>query len=351
MSALETAPVTRPPTAGAATDDYFEARAAAVDTGAATVREGLAELGRRGLPDCDLGGAIELVRTVARSDLATAFSAWAHRMVIEYISLSPQDSGARAALPDLATADTLGATALAAGTAHVLAGSEIPLTFVEDGDELVLEGRIAWASNLIEPFVIVTAALHADDPSRSVVVAIESGVDGVELAPYPDLLALQATGSTFVRLRGVRIPAGAIISADLDAFARAVLPRFLLLQSAFCSGLANRALEEASAGLGPLGEPIRPRLEEALAAVGRADAAISDLALDAGIDTPTGDVLALRLRWSELATEAVHLELLAAGGRGYLSGSPTARRIREATFLPIQAPTEVLLRWLLSRSA
>jgi alkylation response protein AidB-like acyl-CoA dehydrogenase len=334
-----------------ATDDFFESRAAAVDGGTATVREGLAELGRRGLPGADLIESIRLVRHVARSDMATAFSAWAHRMVIEYISLSPEDCSARAALPALSTADTLGATALAAGTVHVLAGAELPITSREDGDEIVLDGRIAWASNLIPPFLVVTAAAFVDDPSRTVVVAIPDGTAGLNVAPYPELLALQATGSSFVKIEGVRVPRSAIISEDLAAFARHVLPRFLLLQCAFCSGIAGRALDEATEKLGPMGDSIRPSLDETRAAVAEADAAIERLAPEAGTRTPTDEVLALRLRWSQLATEAVRLELCVSGGRGYMASSPTARRVREAAFLPIQAPTEVLLRWLLSRSA
>ena len=40
--------------------------AAAVDAGTATVRDGLAELGRRGLPGSDIEASIGLVRSVAR---------------------------------------------------------------------------------------------------------------------------------------------------------------------------------------------------------------------------------------------------------------------------------------------
>ena len=345
MSVLE-APVTP-----VAVDEFFESRAADVDAGLASVRDGLAELGRRGLAEADLSASIELVASVARSDMATAFSTWAHRMVIEYLTLSPSGSSARAVLPDLASAQTIGATALAAGTAHVLAGVELPITFTQEGDDIVLDGRIAWASNLIAPFIVVTAAVDAADPSRAIVVAIPGDSEGLLVAPFPELLALQATGSSFVKIESVRVPTSAIVSHDLATFARTVLPRFLLLQSAFCSGIANRALEEAVHKLPPMGEAIAPRIEETRTALSIADAAMTRLAPDAGIDTPTDEVLALRLRYTEIAADAVALESIATGGRGYLKNSPTARRVREVAFLPIQAPTEVLLRWLLQRSA
>ena len=350
MCALE---ITAPPVTGQSIAEFFGPRSAAVDAGGATIRGGLAELGRRGLPDADIADSIEIVSSVARHDMATAFSAWAHRMVIDYVSLAPAASAARAILPDLASAETLGATALAAGTAHVLAGAPLPVSFRTAGDDIILDGRIPWASNLIAPFVVVSAAVDAEDPGRAIVVAIASGTPGLDPAPYPDLLALGGTGSTTVRLEGVRVPRSWVISDDLQGFVTTVLARFLLLQGAFCSGLANRSLEEASANLGPLGESIRPGLERVAAEVVDADDASVRLASDsiAGRPIPNAELLRLRLRWSGLTAEAVHLELATAGGRGYLSSSPTARRVREAAFLPIQAPTEVLLRWLLSRSA
>src|SRR5690606_24299478 len=65
-------------------------------------------------------------------------------------------------------------------------------------------------------------------------------------------------------------------------------------------------------------------------------------------DLSRRDLLEQRLEWSGIACGAVALEAKLAGGRGYMLGSDTARRLREAAFLPIQSPTEVQLRWLLS---
>ncbi len=58
----------------------------------------------------------------------------------------------------------------------------------------------------------------------------------------------------------------------------------------------------------------------------------------------------VRLEAARLAVEAVALEAKAVGSRGYARGSETARRLREAAFLPIQAPTEVQLRAELARA-
>ena len=217
----------------------------------------------------------------------------------------------------------------------------------------MLNGRIPWASNLIAPFLVVTAAASESDVHQTIVVALHSTAPGLDPAPYPKLLALDATGSTTIALRDVKISADSVIATDVHRFVHRVLGRFLLLQGAFCSGLANRSIEEAAANLGAMGDPLRSDLASLAADVAEADDQTVRLAA-ADVDRHAIDdreLLSLRLRWSELATAAVRLELAATGGRGYLSSSATARRVREAAFLPIQAPTEVLLRWLLSRSA
>jgi hypothetical protein len=74
-------------------------------------------------------------------------------------------------------------------------------------------------------------------------------------------------------------------------------------------------------------------------------------ARDRGQTAAMPELVRLRFDSACLTTAAVALEAKAAGGRGYVSTSATARRLREAAFLPIQAPTEAQLRWELSRSA
>jgi alkylation response protein AidB-like acyl-CoA dehydrogenase len=61
--------------------------------------------------------------------------------------------------------------------------------------------------------------------------------------------------------------------------------------------------------------------------------------------------ISLRLEAAVLAREATQIELCISGGRGYVASSPTARRLREAMFIPVQSPTEGQLRWELTRSA
>jgi len=337
-------------------DSFFGPRAADVDAARIDVREGIAYLGEGGFVEAGLERSIDVVSRIARSDLTSAFSAWAHRMASWYVGLAPDGAPLRELLPDLRSGRVLGATALASATAHYLSGASLPVTFREADGAIHLSGRVPWASNLLPPFVAVTAAADATDPRRAIVVAFTDATPGVTLAPYPDLLALQATGSTSILLDEAGVPAGYVVSRDLTAFTESVLGPFLLLQSAFCEGLAARALAEAATNLaGPTGPALRPNADTAAAALDDAARRLRELAPRADrperLPVPVRDLLEIRLRLANLATDAVRLELASAGGRGYLRASPTARRLREAAFLPIQAPTEVQLRWTLSQSA
>ncbi|MGQ0608730.1 MAG: acyl-CoA dehydrogenase [Chloroflexota bacterium] len=335
---------------------FFEARAADVDAGRATVRDSVAFVARHVLLDgdhADLEATVGLIAGIAWSDLSSAFSLWCHRMAIAYLETLPPSAPLRSqVLPRLLEGDLLGSTALAGATAHYLSGAPLPLTFERDGGEIVINGRLPWASNLLPAFVSVTAAADARDPSRRLIVAFGDDTPGVEVDPYPPLLALEATGSSSLSFHDARIDAGWIVSDDLDGFVRRVLPTFLLLQSAFCVGLARRALEEAGGALSGQREVLR---DDVGALQSRLDAAEVELRTHARRDDrtaiPLRELLAVRLELADVAGTAVQLELKAAGGRGYLRTSGTARRLREAAFLPIQAPTEVQLRWALSHFA
>ncbi|MBI3970928.1 MAG: acyl-CoA/acyl-ACP dehydrogenase [Chloroflexi bacterium] len=339
---------------------FFEPRAAAVDRGDAGIRESLEFLHDRVLhqatngdqPNADLVHIAQVIATVAWSDMSSAFTLWCHRMVLEYLAQAPAGSPLRTeVLPRIASVEVLGSTALAGAMAYYLGQAPLPITAQRDGDGLTLNGRVNWASNLFVPdFLMVTAAARTGD-GRPVVVALPGGADGVCVDPYPQLLALQATGSSSVVIRDARVEPEWIVTDDFPAFIRRIRPPFLLLQSSFCWGLAHRAVTEAREALRGVNEVLRPDLERLERTAEHLAVAIRRGASDRGQSMTMRDVVQLRLDCARLATTAVALEAKAMGGRGYVNTAPTARRLREAAFLPIQAPTEGQLRWELAHCA
>ena len=293
---------------------------------------------------------------MAAADLASAFSLWAHAMVLECLTASstPELLGYAARLR---RATAWGSTAMAPAIKHLAGLGELPVAYRREGAELVLKGRIPWASNLFdENVVLVLSARSADDPiDDSLVLAVDGRDPAVRLGRPLPLLALGATASSTVELQDVRLTTDAVISSDLPRYMRSMKPRLLLLQTAYCLGLADAA---TAAGTQQLGRAAAAHqiehaaLVEQVASLGDAEALVDALgeAGEAGEAVVGRQVVQVRLCAAQAAQAGVGLELRLAGGAGFLAESPTARRYREAAFLPVQTPTEGQLLTELDRS-
>lgn len=294
--------------------------------------------------------AVQVVEAVARESLTVGFVAWAHRMAVEYLTLAPGSALTSARLADLAAVRRRGVTAMAAGQRQAVGLEAAPVTATPDGaGGYRLGGTVAWASNLAADSVVVLAANLPDGGTR--VLAVDAA--DLVVRPAPDLLGLNATASGSLVIEDVHVPAEAVASTDLHAFTAAVRPRFLLLQTAFCSGVTGASLDASRARLSGTGAVYTDdhegltdryaRLHDRLHAYAAQEVAAPGT-------VAAGDLIALRLDGTTLATASTRLGLALDGGRGYAVASATNRRFREASFLPVQSPSEAQLRWELARA-
>jgi alkylation response protein AidB-like acyl-CoA dehydrogenase len=300
-----------------------------------------------------------VIATVATVDMSLAFSLWAHQMVLTYVE-EADDAAMRGVWGErLQTAEVVGSTALAAAMACRVMGAPLPIKASERAGEFELVGHIAWASNLFRAEFLLVTATKLPGHGRAI-VALRGGNPGIHIAPFPDLLDLQETASSSIRLGGARVRREDVIAVDFESFIDRVRPRFLLWQASFCWGLAARSLLEAAPRVrGGITEVFAPDHEDLTTELDRIEREIvgaltADEALRAASSTVAPpsirEVVKLRLDAAQLSGAATRLEAKVVGGRGYVVQSPTARRQREAAFLPIQSPTEGQLRWELSRS-
>lgn len=338
------------------------ASVAAVDGGERSTAEILRELGSQGLLDlgvdsiqnplavaADVQGSAALIALLAEECMSSAFSLWAHRMVVDYFARGQRTGLNTDVLGGLRSGELIGSTAMASGM-KALAGIEpLGITGRIEGDEIVLEGQIRWASNLIDGAVVVIPAELDDD--RRIITWFRVGDPGVDVRHVDGLLALNATASASVALESLRVPLDAVLSWEFAETARAFRPTFLALQSSFCVGIARRSLQEATRLVErPGNEGLIERYETVRKAVTEIEQRWHRLTDDLG-SAPLIEFVRLRLDASVLAGEATRLEAALAGGRGYVSSSGTARRFREAAFLPVQSPSEGQLRWELTSLA
>lgn len=330
---------------------YFEPRAAAIDSGTADIREGLAYVQRELLPDAapDLPCLVRTLATIAWSDVSSAFSLWSHQMVLAYLRWAEEDSPLRVELiPRLLRADLLGSTGLAPALAHLLTGDPLPIRARSDGDALVLDGRLHWASNLFPSGFVLVVPVQPDD-GPPLIVAIPGDAPGLTVEQSPPLLALQGTASAAVTLRGVRIDRRWVISTDLARFMDAVRPTLLLLQGSFSWGLAARSRSEAHARLRGDTDVFQADVADLRARLAESARTANAILANGIAASGPAAILRWRLAVAQIAAAAVALEAKLSGGRGFVATSPTARRLREAAFLPIQSPTEGQLRLALTR--
>ncbi|MFV0534994.1 MAG: hypothetical protein ACK5MR_15255 [Cumulibacter sp.] len=332
---------------------------ARIDGGDAQTTERLADLGGRGLLDlgidsiadplsaeADVAGSAELIALLAEECMSSAFSLWAHRMVLDFFARGARNALNNATLAGLRSGELIGSSAMAAGM-KALAGIEpLGITGRVERTEIVIDGQIRWASNLVPGAVIVLPV--ALDDGRRVVLWARVGDAGLDVRYVEGLLALNATASGSVSLSGVRISTDAVLSWTFADSARAYRPTFLALQSAFCVGISRRSAREADVLIErPGNEGLVPRYEAVCAQVVEIEQRWRQLSTALGSATPR-DFVQLRLDASVVAGEATRLEATLAGGRGYVAASGPSRRFREAAFLPVQSPSEGQLRWELA---
>ncbi len=310
--------------------------------------ERLASLGLLNLGIDDrhhLDGQAAVISALAHRSMSVAFSAWAHRMVVEYVGVGGHSPGLLAALQRI---DLIGSTAMASALRAKLGLERVGLTAVPDRNGYLVQGGIPWASNLYQDRTLVVAAGEKPDGSHVVLSLLLDGKQ-VRATSAPALLALQATASTSVVVEDAGVPAERVISEDLNAFLTRVRPTFMVLQAAFAIGLGEAALAVVDVPLHGADTVLDADRNQLLSRhswlVDTTMAALS------GPGITARELVSYRLEASEFAQAAVAAEARKEGGRGYVAASSTARRIREAAFLPIQSPTESQLRWELQCSA
>jgi len=325
-------------------------RAEALDAGDLNVRSDLARFGEAGffepaLREDGLPELVSLIELTAASSLAVGFSLWAHTMAVTYLAHAPAPAR-EGRLDALSRGARAGVTAMAAGLKQVAGLGPVPLVADGPDHDLRISGPIHWASNVFDDALIVLPARRPD--GTTLVAVVDANLPGITINPPPDLMALGATASTSLRLHDVPVAPEQIVTTDLASFVSSIRPTFLLLQTAFCVGVADAALRGAGHASGRLAEQFGAERAELDAQLHRLRGTLFSLA---GRSHAAGvaEIIRLRLDAATTAVDATRLESTLAGGAGYATRSAANRRFREAAFLPIQSPSEGQLRWELSR--
>ncbi|MBB5425950.1 acyl-CoA dehydrogenase [Paraburkholderia sp. CNPSo 3155] len=349
---------------------WLDTHAELLDSSAGHAREIVPRLAAAGLfgigvPVTYAGGrggaatdAVEAIAQVASHSLSAAFVFWGHRTFIEYLLHSPNAGLRETWLPQLLSGEIAGATGLSNAMKYLSALEPLQMKaepVAADGSgarRWALSGSLPWITNLRPEGFLVAAAFDHADSGKPSIFAVPHDLPGVGRSADLDLIALRASNTAALKIEGAQLDERWMIADNASTFLTRVRPGFLGLQCGLSLGLARRAL--ASVALA------RPASRLALAA--DAEQLADELArltdqLCMGIAAQTyvedaSNLFRLRIALASLVASAVNLEVQASGGQGYLrEQSAVARRVREASFVPIVTPSIVQLKHQLALHA
>jgi alkylation response protein AidB-like acyl-CoA dehydrogenase len=343
---------------------WLDAHAEAIDTEQELAAEILPRLGRAGVfrigVPAHLGGtgdtvgdAIEAVANVAEHSLAAAFVFWGQRTFIEYLLQSSNETLRTRWLDALLRGELAGATGLSNAMKYLsnIEPLQMKARLLDNAgvhQQWTLDGSLPWITNLRpEGFVAAAAFDHASQDSNvpPSIFVIPHDAAGVVRSVDLDLIALRASNTAALRVEGAVLDDTFRITADAPAWLARVRPGFLGLQCGMSIGLARRCL----AAVGETNAGSRAAVEDEAAHLARELDDLTHRLKDGvlkGIFVATPAALfEIRIALAAVVEAAVGLEVQVTGGRGYLRGQGgTARRTREAAFVPIVTPSLVQLK-------
>ncbi len=307
---------------------------------------------RGGLEGTDIADAIAAVAGVARYSMAAAFVVWSQRTFIEYLLQSPNQGLAQRLLPGLLEGGFAGASGLS-NAMKFLGGIEALQVRAETaGQGWRVSGVLPWVTNLRGPEYYVASAVQMPDGSASV-MALPGQAAGLVRSPDLSLVGMQGTQTAALTLTDCAIGEEWLLHGQANVFLPALRPSFLGIQCGMALGLAWRAIEETLSCRGAARAILE---EEALAlreALSRQWQALVDGIRDDSYLRAPADMFEVRIALSDIALQAVALEVQAKGGAGYLRTMQpdVARRWGEAAFIPVVTPSLVQLKAELAKRA
>ena len=289
----------------------------------------------------DVRDAIDAIAKVAEQSVTAAFVFWGQRCFIEFLLQSENRALAERRLPGLLAGTQAGASGLSNAMKFLSGIEQLQITGARQDDGLLVDGGLAWVTNLRKAGFVAAAAVAPNDGAPPVIVAFDSSTPGVKRNDDLDLIALRGSNTASVKLTQVHIPAADIISDNAPAWLPQVRPSFLGMQCGLSIGLARTSLAQAAQISAGSRNQLTPRIEALQATLEAAVATLLAGVHDGRFKTQAPAMFRLRIQLAELLQQALMLELQAMGGRAYLNAEQQgfARRWRESSFIPIVTPS------------
>ncbi|MEU8009420.1 acyl-CoA dehydrogenase family protein [Micromonospora parva] len=360
---------------GPVIDDVIRPQAPIVDRDGAFPRPGVDALAAAGLlglaSSTEVGGGGHGMRAVAEviERLAAECGSTAMVVLMHYAATAVVEAhGPRDVRAAIAAGDHLTTLAFSEYGSRSHFWSPTGTATTADDDTVRLDARKSWVTSAGEANSYVWSSLPlAPGAGPMTLWLVPADSAGLSVTGDFDGLGLRGNGSRPMTADGLRVASTARMAADgagLDTALGAVLPWFLVLNAAFCLGLAASAVAEAGrhltgTTLAHTGAALRdaPVTRRDLARLMiRTDALRAFLgdtltALETGRDDAMLRVLQVKALAGETVADVTDGAMQLCGGSAFRKELGLERRFRDARAARVMAPTTDALHDFVGRVA
>ncbi|MEU7948768.1 acyl-CoA dehydrogenase family protein [Micromonospora taraxaci] len=350
-------------TLGAVIDEVIRPQAASVDREGVFPRSGVDALGAAGLlglaSSTEVGGAGHGMRTVAEvvERLAAECGSTAMVVLMHYAATAVIEAhGPREVRAAIATGGHLTTLAFSEYGSRSHFWSPTGTATATDEDSVRLDARKSWVTSAGEATSYVWSSLPLSrDAGPMTLWLVPADSAGLTVTGSFDGLGLRGNGSRPMTADGLLVPSTAMMAADgagLDTALGAVLPWFLVLNAAFCLGLADSAVAEAGrhltattlthTGAALRDAPVTRRdLARLMIRTHALRAFLGDTltALETGRDDAMLRVLQVKALAGETVAEVTDGAMQLCGGSAFRKELGLERRFRDSRAARVMAPT------------
>jgi len=285
--------------------------------------------------------AIADMASVSAVCMSTGFCMWCQGALVWYLAKSENQSLKQRLLDQATSGVQLGGTGLS-NPMKAFSGIE-PLALKGERElgGYRVTGRLPWVSNIGPDHVF--ASVFALPDGRRVMAMFDARDSAIKLVQSTEFIALEGTGTYTVLIKGAFVPDEHILAEDAATFVPRIRQGFVLLQFGMGLGLARGAAQAMQTHVASAANaawlPLQPDVILEHAAVLEARVAVLEQNFADPGRAAFLDVLAARLDLAELTMAAAQAAALQAGAGGYVQGSDSHRRQREALFVGIVTPS------------
>ncbi|MET8203406.1 acyl-CoA dehydrogenase family protein [Micromonospora taraxaci] len=350
-------------TLGAVIDEVIRPQATSVDREGTFPRAGVDALAAAGLlglaSSPEVGGGGHGMRPVAEvvERLAAECGSTAMVVLMHYAATAVIEAhGPREVRAAIATGGHLTTLAFSEYGSRSHFWSPTGTATATDDGSVRLDARKSWVTSAGEATSYVWSSLPLSSGAGPMTLwLVPADSTGLTVTGSFDGLGLRGNGSRPMTADGLRVPSTAMMAADgagLDTALGAVLPWFLVLNAAFCLGLADSAVAEAGrhltattlthTGAALRDAPVTRRdLARLMIRTHALRAFLGDTltALETGRDDAMLRVLQVKALAGETVAEVTDGAMQLCGGSAFRKELGLERRFRDSRAARVMAPT------------